>query len=269
MAEQDAESFPNSTPRMVYSPPRQPHGQAPLQPAVSTRAAPTPPAIVLFEAVYGELVWQKYHTSASTLLDKKEISSVLTYTLVHFGEPFPSMRVLSDVREKQHVNNGTETDTVDLETGKNRHRIQGSGFMFTMHEGIYINPNDCSMIGPSIFGSGAGASCEEHERASEKIVVPPGSKVNVKVKTWIMKYEGEAVIDVGAPADYPVNFMYTETCLCGLCRSTRRGTITMQEVFQTQPSYRKVGNMVYYQGRFKYTYNGEQFDLHKVEEKIA
>ena len=169
-----------SFPPACIAPPQQAHGHAPLQPTVSTRAAPTPPAIVLFEAVYGELVWQKYHTSASTLLDKKEISSVLTYTLVHFGEPFPSMRVLSDVREKQHVNNGTETDTVDLETGKNRHRIQGSGFIFTMHEGIYINPNDCSMIGPSIFGSGAGASCEEHERASEKIVVPPGSKVNVK-----------------------------------------------------------------------------------------
>ena len=256
-------------PPACTAPPRQPHGQAPLQPAVSTRAAPTPPAIVLFEAVFGQLVVQKYRTTLCTLYGKEEISSVLTYTLVHFGEPFPSMRVLSDVREKQHVNSGTETDTVDLETGKNRHRIQGSGFVFTMHQGIYINPNDCSMIGPSIFGSGEGASCEEHERASEKIVVPPGSKVNVKVKTWIMKYEGEAVIDVGAPADYPVNFMYTETCLCGLCRSTRRGTITMQEVFQTQPSYRKVGNMVYYQGRFKYTYNGEQFDLHKVEEKIA
>ena len=229
----------------------------------------TPPSMVFFEAVLDQLVVQKYRSSLTTLYGKAEISSVLTYTLVHFGEPSPTMRVLADVHAKEYINSGTEADTVDLETGKDRHHTKGSGFAFTMLQGIYINPNDCSMIGPSIFGSGLGTSCEEHDRTSEKIVVPAGSKVNVKVKTWIMKYEGEAVIDVGAPADYLISFMYTKFCLCGLCRKTRRGTVTMQDVFQTQPSYRKVGNMVYYQGRFKYTYNGEQFDLHKVEERIA
>ena len=222
-----------------------------------------------FETLYGQVVWEKYHTSVSTLLDKKEISAVLTYTLIHFGEPSPALRALTDVHEKQYVNSGTEADAVDLETGKDRQRIQGSGFTFTMLQGIYINPSDCSKIGPSIFGSGIGTSCQEHDRTSEKVVVPPGSKVNIKVKTWIMKYKGEAVIDVGAPADYSISFMYTKSCLCGLCRNTLRGTLTMQEVFQTQPSYRKVGNMVYYQGRFRYTYNGEQFELHKVEERIA
>ena len=232
-------------------------------------AVSSPPAVVLFEAVFSQLVLQKYRSSLTTLYGKEAISSVLTYTLVHFGEPSPTLRALTDVHEKQYVNSGTEADAVDLETGKNRQRIQGSGFTFTMLQGIYINPSDCSMIGPSIFGSGIGTSCEEHDRTSEKVVVPPGSKVNVKVKTWIMKYTGEAVIDVGAPADYPIAFMYTKSCLCGLCRKTRRGTLTMQEVFQTQPSYRKVGNMVYYQGRFRYTYNGEQFELHKVEERIA
>ena len=224
--------------------------------------------MVLFETVFGQLVWRQYQRSLSTLLDKQDISNVLTYTLVHFGEPSPTLRVLTDVHEKQYINSGTEADTVDLETGKDRHRMKGSGFAFTMLQGIYINPNDCSMIGPSIFGSGA-SSCEEHDRTSEKIVVPAGSKVNVKVKTWIMKYKGEAVIDVGAPADYRISFIYTKDNCCGLCSSAQRGTVTMQDVFQTQPSYRKVGNMVYYQGRFKYTYNGEQFDLHKVEERIT
>ena len=242
---------------------------------MTTQAASTPPAVVLFEAVFGPLVLQKYRTSVTTVLNKDDISSVLTYSLVHFGEPSPVLRALTDVHAKEYINSGTEPDTVDLEAGKERSRIQGSGFTFTMIQGIYFNPIDCTRIGPSIFGSGMGVSCQEHDRTSEKIVVPPGSKVNVKVKTWIMKYDGEAVIDVGAPADFLIHFMYTSYCCCGLfkccglCRRSKRGTVTMQEIFQTQPSYRKVGNMVYYRGKFRYIYNGEQFDLHKVEERLA
>ena len=186
----------------------------------------------------------------------------------HFGEPNPGQRALIDVHAKEYINSGSEPDTVDLEAGKERSRIQGSGFTFTMTQGIYFNPFDCTRIGPSIFGGGMGAPCQEHDRTLEKIVVPPGSKVNVSVKTWVMKFEGEAIIDVGAPADYLIHFMYTKNNCCGLCRSTRRGTVTMQDIFQTQPSYRKVGNMVYYRGKFRYTYNGEQFDLHKVEAKL-
>ena len=246
----------------------QQYGQVSPQPTIE--AATSPPAVVLFETVFSQLVLQKYRATLTFLFGKEAVSSILTYTLVHFGEPSPTLRALTDVHEKQYINSGTEADAVDLETGKNRKRIQGSGFTFTMLQGIYTNPSDCSMIGPSIFGSGIGTSCEEHDRTSEKIVVPPGSKVNVKVKTWIMKYTGEAVIDVGAPADHYISFTYTKSCcLCGLCTSTRVGTVTMQEVFQTQRGYRKMGNMVYYRGRFRYTYNGEQFDLHKVEERIA
>ena len=235
---------------------------------MTTQAASTPPAVVQFESVFRPLVLQKYNISYPTVLNKKEISSVLTYTLVHFSEPAPVLKALVDVHAKEYINSGTEPDTVDLEAGKERSRIQGSGFTFTMTQGVYFNPIDCTRIGPSIFGSGTGVSCQEHDRTSEKIVVPPGSKVNVKVKTWIMKYEGEAVIDVGAPANYPILFTHSYLDCCGL-RSTWHGTITMQEIFQTQPSYRKVGNMVYYLGKFRYIYNGEQFDLHKVEERLA
>ena len=225
--------------------------------------------MVLFEDVFSELVLQKYHTTSSTLLNKDDISSVLTYTLVHFGEPNPVLRALTDVHAKEYINSGSEPDTVDLEAGKERSHLQGSGFTFTMTQGIYFNPFDCTRIGPSIFGGGMGAPYQEHDRTSEKIVVPPGSKVNVKVKTWIMKYEGEAIIDVGAPADYPISFTYIRRDCCDLFNSMRRGTVTMQDIFQTQPSYGKVGNMVYYRGKFRYIYNGEQFDLHKVEERLA
>ena len=249
---------------------RHPFGQTFQQPVVITQATPTPPAaaVVQFESVFRPLVLQKYNVSYPTVLNKKEVSSVLTYTLVHFSEPAPVLKALIDVHAKEYINSGTEPDMVDLEAGKERRRIQGSGFTFTMTQGIYFNPIDCTRIGPRIFGSGMDTPCQEHNRTSEKIVVPPGRKINIKVKTWIMKYEGEAIIDVGAPADCPITFMHNDLNFCGL-HTTRRGTITMQEIFQTQPSYRKVGNMVYYRGKFRYTYNGEQFDLHKVEERLA
>ena len=174
--------------------------------------------MVQFESVFHSLVLQRYHTSSltCTLLDKDEISFVLTYTLVHFGEPAPVLKALTDVHAKEYINNGTEPDTVDLEASKERSHIQGSGFRFTMTQGIHINPTDCNDIGPSIFGSGQGAPCQEYYRTSENTVVPPGSKVNISVKTWLTKYEGEAVIDVGAPADYPISFLYTKSTCCGL-----------------------------------------------------
>ena len=74
---------------------------------------------------------------------------------------------------------------------------------------------------------------KEDDHISEKAVVSPGVKMVNTVKTNLVRYEGEATIDVQAPADFPIKLRYYGTYCCDVLSKWYDGMMTMEELHGT------------------------------------
>jgi hypothetical protein len=231
--------------------------------------------VVPFDEVLRIAAMRRYRNIKQLTIDgksKEDASSTFRYNLCHFGDPKATLNILTDVRGKEYTNRGAEPDTIEMGICRKRESCLGIGFKFRLLQGIDID--DSSRIGPSIFNA-TGSNVDnlllfnEDDTMSDKAVVAPGVKMTTTVKTSLMKYEGEAVIDVQAPANCPVKFKYlTPSCPCDICLKWYNGTVTLEEMFQGQPNFRRVGSSVFYTAKYHYTYFGEQFEVNKSEEKL-
>ena len=230
--------------------------------------------IVPFKEAVRSAVIAKYPNMHGLIIDDKtmaEAVSVVSYSLRHFGDPKPTIKILTDVRAKEYTNCGAEPDTVEMSMCKKRDSCLGVGFRFCLLQGVQLDDDD--RIGPSIFNSlGKNADMllmfKEDDHISEKAVVSPGVKMLNTVKTNLVRYEGEASIDVQAPADFSIKLKYYGTYCCGVLRKWYDGTVTMEEVFTGQPDFRRNGGSVFYTAKYQYSYFGEQFEVNKTEQKL-
>ena len=233
-------------------------------------------ALVPFKEAVRRAVIAKYPDVQGVIIDDKiraEAASVVSYGLRHFGDPKPTIKILTDVRAKEYTNCGAEPDTVEMSMCKKRDSCLGVGFRFCLLQGVQLDDND--KVGPSIFNSlGKNADTllmfKEDDHISEKAVVSPGVKMVNTVKTNLVRYEGEASIYVQAPADFSIKLQYLGTycCPCNFCRNVYPGTVTMEELFTGQPDFIRYGERVFYTAKYHYSYFGEQFEVNKTEQKL-
>ena len=230
-------------------------------------------ATVPFKEAVRRAVIAKYPDVHEVIIDDKtraEAASVVSYSLWHFGDPKPTIKILTDVRAKEYTNCGAEPDTVEMSMCKKRDSCLGVGFRFCLLQGVQLN--DDYRVGPSIFNSlsdnvGTLLTFKEDDHISEKAVVSPGVKMVNTVKTNLVRYEGEATIDVQAPADFYINLKYYGTYCC-FCRNVFKGAVTMEQLFTGQPNFRRYGGSVFYTAKYHYSYFGEQFEVNKTEQKL-
>ena len=230
--------------------------------------------IVPFKEAARRALIAKHPDMRGVIIDDKAIAeavSVVSYSLRHFGDPKPTIKILADVRAKEYTNCGAEPDTVEMSMCKKRDSCLGSGFRFCLLQGVQLD--DDNRIGPSIFNSlsdnvGTLLKFKEDDHISEKAVVSPGVKMVNTVKTNLVRYEGEATIDVQAPADFPVELRYYGTYCCDVLSKWYDGTVTMEELFMGQPDFRKNSDRVFYTAKYQYSYFGEQFEVNKTEQKL-
>ena len=229
-----------------------------------------------FETAVQVIIEAKYPDVVSiTINDREKIAAISTlrYHLRHFGEPQPYLKILTDVRCKEHTNRGAEPDTLKLGVNKKRQLCIGSGFKFSILQGIDLD--DGHKIGYQIFNA-TGKNVDdllvftEDDTVRDKLIVPPYTKVVATIKTQLTKYVGEADIDIQAPANYSVKIRYSSlSCSCDCCPGWYNGTFTLRELFQMQPNFRVVGSSIFFTAKYHYTFFGENFDVDKSEQRLT
>ena len=73
--------------------------------------------IVPFKEAVRSAVIAKYPNMHGLIIDDKTIVegvSVVSYSLRHFGDPKPTIKILTDVCAKEYTNCGAEPDTVEM-----------------------------------------------------------------------------------------------------------------------------------------------------------
>ena len=186
----------------------------------------------------------------------------LYYEMREMKDPEQEMRFIVGLHSKEHFNQGTQPDVIKIKTTKVNDHV---GFKFFLLSGIQFN--NSGNVAYSVPGS--DVKQREEDAVADKIVVPPGCKINATIKQCRIRYHGNASTRIRALAGTQIKILYHKTEYCSSCTTTCVGYLSAEELFSTQPTFQREGNgFVSYGAQYLYQYIGEQNEVKKVEEKL-
>ena len=254
------------------------HAEAILQTG-PTLDITVPRFTVPFTVVLSQVMTQMYPKLKEQLITINEtemikLSNCLHYRLVSFSEPSPVIQFTTHVTSRIVINSTSVPIKPVLNVGSESDAKQDADVTFAMKQGIVFSNSDCSSkIDPSFMKSCNSLIAKAQNKlhmCKGTIEVPPNSKLTVTVTAKVLRYEGEAVVDVGALTDttFQATREITKTSCFGICGNKKKLTEThdLDKIFRTQPGYRNDGTMVVYRSVFRYSYNGEQLTFHVARE---
>lgn len=259
-------------------PPTPTHAEPILQPTGPTLGIPVQRFTLPFTVVLSQVMSQMHPKLKQQLITINEtelthLSNRLHYQLVSFSEPLPVFQVVTHVTSRIFVNSTPAPINPVLDVGSDSDQKQDTGITFTMKQGIVFNQSDYnSKIDPAFMkiSSSIMQKAQNRLHVNQKIEVPPNSKLTVTVTAKVLQYEGEAIVDVGAPTDamFQATREITRTPCCFSGGGTRRMSEAhdLDKIFRTQQGYRNEGTMVFYRSIFRYSYHGEQLTFHAAIE---
>ena len=202
-----------------------------------------------------------------SLQEQTNFENNLYYEMREMKDPEQEMRFIVGLHAKEHFNQGTQPDVIKIKTTKANDRVEGSGFKFFLLSGIQFN--NSGNVACTIPAS--DVKQREEDAVADKIVVPPGCKINATIKQCRIRYHGNASTRIRALTGTQIKIRYRKTkcCTCCCCTTTCVGYLSAEELFSTQPTFQREGNgFVSYGALYLYQYIGEQNEVKKVEEKL-
>jgi len=260
------------------------------QPAYLMRAAKRKygPDIMFIGAEESQLnqFWSKVEIKASNFLSER---------------PQEVSRAIVDITAKEHVNKGTEPDTIDINNTQTESRSQKKAYSLTFEKNwefgasVDVGASFFNILGSGGPSLGLGGSAKHSRTTTEdttkeeerslsqqygvtgKMTVAPKSKIKVEITTYTVNYKIGVRALFSAPATASIPIYYKKgiisrlLCCSGtdtFCRKT--GFITAEELFQMENDYYNENDTtITFAKDTELSYLCETVEMHKEESPIT
>jgi len=206
-------------------------------------------------------------------------------------------RQIVDISAKEHVNNGTEEDEVEVLNNEEETRTEQKSYSLSFEKSWEFSGN--INVGASFFNAfgvggpsiGLGGSIKrtkktlqdltkEEERSlsqqyslTGKIKVPPKTKLTVTITTYAVNYKANLKAAFAVSMSNVIPFYYKsglgKLCCAGIGPTCRRvGYITAEELFQGQNEYNVDGGNITFSRETELSYLAETIEMYKVEQRL-
>lgn len=219
----------------------------------------------------------------------------LEFTVIQSdAEPLITRPTIIDVTTKEVVNLGqTEKDETTIRVGKNSTLSYGTRYHFKTSEGVRFDRKynfGARVVGLAMIGGfmrvGEDRSTTDRSynmalqfdyRQEEKLIVPPRTKVKLKITTLSKKFRQDYTLEFDTPRSRYVNVSYLTKCQqncrdnwccfgCGCCCcQPKRGVVFAADILRTLPNFKDGGGICSFTQKGTLTWIGESSNTEKTE----